>query len=105
SGTTYYVDATYGDDSNDGKHPKRAWQSLDKVNEQTFQPGDRILFKAGEYWRGQFMPKGSGSEDQPIVVDAYGEGGYPIIDGAGVHGGVIILHNQQYWELSHLEIM
>lgn len=104
-GKTYYVDAANGDDKHDGLAPNRAWKSVDQVNRWEFQPGDRILFKAGEYWRGQLRPQGFGSEGKPIVIDAYGKGPKPIIDGGGVQGGVIVLHNQPYWEISNLEIM
>jgi hypothetical protein len=103
--TTYYVDSAAGDDGNDGLHPNRAWRTLERVNEWEFRPGDRILFKSGGYWTGVLKPKGSGAAGNPIIVDRYGEGSKPIIDGAGTRGGVVVLHNQEYWELNNLEIM
>ena len=72
-GTTYYVDPA-GNDSNNGQSTATAWQSISKVNTQTFLPGDQILFKAGGTWAGQLLPKGSGSSGSLIVIDMYGTG-------------------------------
>ena len=103
--TTYYVDATGGADSNSGLSPGTAWKSLGKVNSTTFAPGDRILLAADNRWEGKLNPKGSGTPGKPIVVDRYGAGTRPIIDGAGSTGdGAVYLYNQQYWEIANLEI-
>ena len=61
SGVKYYVDATNGKDSNNGTSPETAWQTIDRVNQEKFQPGDQILFKAGETWTGALKPQGSGA--------------------------------------------
>src|SRR5690606_6143972 len=95
--------ATGGDDANDGETPETAWKSLDKVNAQTFGPGASILFKSGESWEGQLFPKGSGSENAPIVVDRYGDGDLPAIHGKGIPS-TVLLFNSQYWEINNLEI-
>jgi hypothetical protein len=47
----YYVDATSGNDANDGRSPAAAWKTIAKVNGYSFSAGDRILFKRGEMWR------------------------------------------------------
>ena len=102
---TYYVDATSGADGNSGLSSSQAWKTLEKVNSSTFAPGDRILFAAGSRWEGKLNPKGSGSPGKPIVIDRYGRGARPVIDGAGATGdGVVYLYNQQYWEIANLEI-
>ena len=104
-GATYYVHSVDGLDSNTGLSPSASWKTLDKVNSTTFSAGDRILFSAGFRWVGTLNPKGSGSAANPIVIDRYGEGDRPIIDGAGATGnGVVYLYNQQYWEIRNLEI-
>jgi hypothetical protein len=101
----YYVSDTDGNDLNSGMSPSQAWQTLDKVNQTTFQPGDSILFKSGDAWVGQLMPKGSGSIGLPIVIDKYGGNLKPLIDGNGVIGkGVLYFVNQEYWEINNLEI-
>ncbi|NGF55836.1 T9SS type B sorting domain-containing protein [Parapedobacter sp. SGR-10] len=102
---TYHVDADAGDDNNDGLTPATAWQSLTKVNSVTFLPGAKILFKAGGIWSGQLWPKGSGIHESPIIIDSYGTGPKPIINGDGIiQAGALKLYNQSFWEINNLEI-
>ena len=108
---TYYLDSVSGNDSNSGTSTNAAWQSVAKVNATTFVPGDFILFKAGGSWIGPLNPKGSGAAGSPIVIDQYGAGNKPFIDGNGVNGtgttggGAVFLYNQEYWEINNLEIV
>ncbi len=105
AGTTYYLDATGGNDADGGTSPATAWKTLAKVNGTTFLAGDNLLFKAGEVWTGRLNPKGSGNSGNPIIIDMYGTGSKPLIDGNGMTGtGVVYLYNQQYWEINNLEI-
>ena len=109
AGTTYYIDSASGSDSNSGTSTAEAWKTLDKVNATTFQPGDQILFKSGGVWNGQLWPKGSGSSGLPIKMDLYGGTVRPIINGGGTQReyqstGAVMLRNQQYWEISNLEV-
>ena len=102
---TYYVDDSGGGDGRKGTSPEEAWQSLNRVNEQTFDPGDSILFRSGGRWTGQLWPKGTGSDPEPIVIARYGEGSLPLIDGGGMQEkGVVYLYNQSGWEIYDLEI-
>ncbi|HXK59638.1 MAG TPA: right-handed parallel beta-helix repeat-containing protein [Acidobacteriota bacterium] len=101
---TYYVDAADGSDSHDGRSPRTPWKSLEKVNSVVFQPGDRILFKAGSKLRGQLAPKGSGTAQKPIVVDVYGGTEKPLIAAEGKFPEALLLKNQEYWEVSNLEL-
>ncbi len=100
---TYYVDSQAGNDQNIGTVQEKAWKSLEKVNQHTFGPGDKILFKAGSRYTGQLAPKGSGKEGRPIILDVYGKGDRPRIDGEGI-GTTLYLYNVEYWEISGLEI-
>ncbi|MFS0722526.1 right-handed parallel beta-helix repeat-containing protein [Paenibacillus sp. 1P07SE] len=102
-GTVYYIDGASGDDANSGTDPAAAWQTLEKINATTFQPGDEIRFKAGGVWSGTLHPKGSGSDGAPILIDRYGEGPKPLIAGDGADAAVYF-YNQEYWEVRHLEI-
>ncbi|OQW93552.1 MAG: hypothetical protein BWK79_10530 [Beggiatoa sp. IS2] len=79
---TYYV-STQGDDNNDGLTPQNPWASLEKVNNFLFQPGDTILFKRGDEWRGHIEIKYTGAEGTPITYAAYGDDPTPkpIING------------------------
>jgi hypothetical protein len=101
---TYYVDSRGGNDATDGTTQSTAWKSLAKVNATLFLPGDRILLKSGSVWKGQLWPKGSGVEGRPIVVDMYGGGVKPIIEGSGLAEDAVLLKNQEYWEIQNLEI-
>jgi hypothetical protein len=105
---TYYVDRVSGDDSHDGLSAERAWRSLERVNAQVFQPGDKILFKAGTRYSGQLKPQGSGrmvaGTANPIVMDRYGVGPAPRIDGEGKVLDTLLLRNVEYWEVNNLEI-
>jgi len=122
-GTTYYVDAVNGDDSRDGTSEAKAWKTFKNVNQRKFQPSDHILLKAGSVWNEQLYPKGSGSEGRPIIIDYYGEGRKPVINGNGtkpekeivprgmyagkknvVITGAVQLYNQEYWEIRNLEV-
>ncbi len=102
---TFYVDAALGNDAQNGLTALTAWKSLDKINATVFEPGDSILFKSGQTWTGQLKPKGTGASDNPIKISLYGGSAKPIISGGGVTGeAVLYLNNQEYWEISNLEI-
>jgi hypothetical protein len=102
--SSYYVDSVTGSDQNPGTSADAPWKTLDKVNQRTFGAGDVILFKSGSKWTGQLCPKGSGTEERPIVVDKYGGEAKPIIDGAGGAEATVLLRNQEFWEINNLEI-
>ena len=116
--TTYYLDSS-AEDGGDGKSEDEAFDSLDDINGYQFAAGDRILIKAGSEFQGQLYPKGSGTEDAPVVIDMYGEGEKPLIDGNGRYsnapsvnddgpfgeaGAAVYLYNQQYWEINNLRV-
>ncbi|WZU00735.1 hypothetical protein MGH68_14555 [Erysipelothrix sp. D19-032] len=99
----YYIDNILGNDANSGTAPEQAWQSLERVNNHVFEPGNKILFKRGGNWQGGLAPKGSGTQGNRIVIGAYGNGALPRLDGNGVEN-TVLLKNQEHWEISHLEI-
>ena len=49
---TYYVDGSNGNDNNSGLSPDQAWQTINKVNNFSFQSGDSICFKRNERFVG-----------------------------------------------------
>jgi len=87
SDPAYYVDSVHGSDSNNGRSPSSAWQTMSKVkqfiSENVLVPGDQILFARGDSWTGGLtLPTGiNGSSSNPIVFGNYGSGALPIIDG------------------------
>ena len=85
--TTYYIDATAGDDSNNGTSELTAWQTIAKVNNLSLISGDSILFKRGEIWSGNklIISGYSGTASSFIVFGAYGMGNKPIISSIVSH--------------------
>lgn len=104
----YHVDVQLGDDANSGGSPQQAWRSLERVNRQTFQPGDKLLFKAGTRYSGQLKPQGSGTlqdgKPLPITCSQYGDGARPRIDAEGKYPDALLLRNVEFWEIQGLEI-
>ena len=101
---TYYVDSATGDDTDDGRSPRRAWQTLAPVNRTVFAPGARLLLKAGTSYRGPLSLHGSGNPDAPIVVSMYGAGRRPHVANAPGDGAVLSLYNGEHIEISSLEL-
>jgi len=81
SGVEYYVDASGGNDSNDGLSPETAWQTYGKTASFNFQTGDDVFFKRGETFTHTvyFHVRHSGTPNDPVIIGAYGEGPRPII--------------------------
>ena len=102
--TVYYLDGLSGHDSNAGTSQENPWRSLVKLQGIEFQPGDKILLKAGTKFAGRLHPKGSGRDGSPIVIDRYGEGANPIVAGGSKVENTIRLHNQHHWEIRNLTV-
>jgi len=66
-------------------HVSSAWATLDRVNAGPFRPGDRILFRRGDAWRGSLVPW-SGSEAGFVTYGAYGDGPKPLFLGSVAKG-------------------
>ncbi len=79
--TTYYV-AAIGSDINNGRSASTPFQSLAQVNRLLLQPGDSVLFRRGDTFRGSLTIGQSGLAGRPIVVDAYGTGSKPVLAGS-----------------------
>jgi len=102
--TTFYVDSLHGNDSNAGTTPTTSWKSLQKVNEGHYRQGDHILFRSGSRWEGQLVLSSSGADGVPIIIDRYGDGPLPRIDGNGAVENVVSLENVEEVEVRNLEI-
>ena len=103
---TYYVSPN-GDDSKDGKTEQTAWKTIARVNQDTYIPGDKILFERGGEWTGKTLaPQGSGSAAAYIMIGAYGNktAHAPRISANGKVADALYLYNQQYWEICDLDI-
>lgn len=112
------MDSANGDDSNDGTSENKAWKTLDRLNSfRGFAAGDRILFKAGSIFNGPLKLVYSevdpsvtnckgGQEGRPIVIDMYGSGPKPLIQGSGEDKefAAVYLKNVQYIEVNNLQV-
>jgi hypothetical protein len=83
----FHVDAVNGDDTQDGLKPESAWRSLAAVNRASLAPGARVLFRRGQTWRGQIIPR-SGDPSGVITYGAFGEGPKPVLLGSVAAGGL-----------------
>ena len=83
----------------------QAWKTIDKVNSVVFQPGDKILFESGKTFYGQLMPKGSGTEEAPIVMSSFGGSARPVINFGDAEGAGILLENVDHWEVLGMEVV
>lgn len=72
TGTKYYV-SNDGNDKNDGRTPKTAWATLEKVSSADLKEGDAVLFNRGDFFRGQIVAQNG------VTYSAYGEGYKPQI--------------------------
>lgn len=88
---TYYIESNGGDDARDGLKPETSWQTLDRVNRAELSPGDRVLFRRGQVWRGQLLPK-SGTSGAVITYGAYGAGPKPVLLGS------VDVSKAEHWE-------
>jgi hypothetical protein len=99
---TYYLDCSA---PQNGKGTQASpWNTPASVNAFPFLPGYQLLVNRGTTCTGALAPKGSGSANSPIVIDAYGTGVQPVING-GASQAALTLYNQQYWEINNLEIV
>ncbi len=79
--TTYYV-AADGNDANNGQAVNAPFQTVAKINTLSLQPGDQVLFRRNDTFRGSLQLRQSGSSGKPIVIDAYGSGNKPVLAGS-----------------------
>jgi hypothetical protein len=83
--TVYYVDSgSSGNDNNDGLSESNPFKTLEKVTNLVKNPKTKILFKKGAVFSGTLhLENLKGTESKPFIVDSYGSGEKPTIDGNG----------------------
>jgi len=77
----YFV-SNNGNDSNTGTSMGKPWRTIEKINQTRLYPGDKILFNRGDEFYGEIVVRYSGSEQNPILFSAYGEGNKPVLKGS-----------------------
>lgn len=97
----YFVDCS--GEAGDGSHA-HPWNSLAAVEAHPFVAGDVVAFARGTVCRGAFAPKGSGTEGHPIRLTAYGHGPRPRIFAPRSAREVLLLFNQEYWQIDSLDL-
>jgi hypothetical protein len=83
SGRSYFVDGAAGRDDGAGTSPATAWRTLERAGRARLAPGDRLLLRRGTRWTGELKISATGTKAQPIVVDGYGLGAPPLVQGGG----------------------
>jgi hypothetical protein len=83
-GRTYYV-SPHGSDAYPGERRDRPWRSIERVNQHELEPGDRVLFQAGERHAGNLVLNraDSGSAQAPVTIGSYGDGRATLAAGEG----------------------
>jgi hypothetical protein len=82
-------------------HP---WNNLSLAQAHSFVAGDSIALARGTVCHGSFSPQGSGTEDRPIRLTAYGQGPRPRIVATARDRQVLGLFNQEYWQIDSLDL-
>lgn len=102
--SVHYLDCSASADKGDSLSPQTAWHAVAQANGFIFRPGDSLLLRRGSRCEGMLWPKGSGTENGPIHLGAYGQGALPVVVGDMQPAG-LQLHDQEFWEIENLEIM
>ncbi len=87
---------------------------FDQHSGTEFPEGSKVLFAAGIEFQGQFVIKGSGSENNPNIVSSYdpetkeifsgSTKNKSVINGLGKVEAPIYLYNGQHWEINNIEV-
>jgi hypothetical protein len=99
---TIHIDCSLsGAGDGSSAHP---WTSLAAAQAHPFVAGDRIELARGTVCHGSFSPQGSGTEGSPIRLTAYGQGPRPRIVATDQDREVLLLFNQEYWQIDSLDL-
>ena len=71
----YYVDAVNGSDTNSGTKERKAWKTLEKISSTALKPGDRVLLRNGQIFKGSLTlgAQHSGAENLPVEIAGFGK--------------------------------
>ncbi|MHC4996462.1 MAG: right-handed parallel beta-helix repeat-containing protein [Planctomycetota bacterium] len=94
AGRTFYLDPTSGNNTNHGLSQNEAWRSPEGLNRITLRAGDRLRIKRGTVLRGSLRIQAMGSEERPVIAEAYGQGAAPVIDSKGYLAGVHVVDSR-----------
>ncbi len=104
TGKTYYI-SNDGSDANDGLSEEKPFQTISKLNTLTLQEGDAVLFKRGDaFYNETFAVQGNGTQENPILIGAYGSGAAPVIAARTTDQPCIYLDGNEGIEIMDLEL-
>jgi hypothetical protein len=75
--SSYFVDCASGSDTRNGTTAATAWKTIDRANNVSLFPGNRLLLKRGCTWNASLRVRWSGTSAAPITIGAYGTGAAP----------------------------
>ena len=98
----YFLDCSSAEPG-DGSlaHP---WNGLKPAEAHPLLPGDQLALKRGTVCHGALAPQGSGAKGEPIRLTAYGEGTRPRIVASSTDRQVLLLSNQEYWQIDSIDL-
>ena len=98
SATSYYVSQSLGNDTYPGTSTAKPFKTLARVAALTgLRGGDAIYLRRGDTWHEQLNVPGSGtSTSSRLMIDAYGPGSAPVIDGADTVSGFSLIAPDTY---------
>ncbi|MEN8248645.1 MAG: T9SS type A sorting domain-containing protein [Bacteroidota bacterium] len=103
--TTYFIDATNGDDAAAGTSEATAWKNFMNLDRLELAPGDSVLLKKGEYWNESLILHGDGAAGNEIVVAPYGtEQERPVINVEAEAHAAVRLIDVSYYRVQDLEL-
>lgn len=87
---------------------------FDQHSGTVFPEGSKVLFASGIEFQGQFIVKGSGTENKPNILSSYDPKtnkefldptqNKAVINGLGKVEAPIYLYNGQHWEINNMEV-
>lgn len=102
SAHSYYIDCSKSETGDGSRaHP---WNTLGPVGGRSFLAGDTIALARGSVCTGSVALAGSGVEGRPIRLTAFGHGARPRIAAPGSARQVLLLFNQEYWQIDSLDL-
>jgi len=99
----YFIDCS-SPRNGSGDTAASPWNSLDLLQAKSFNPGDVIRLRRGTECHGSLQPRGSGSEDRPLRLTAYGEGTRPKVIAPATSEEALRLFDQEYWDIDSLDL-
>jgi hypothetical protein len=93
-----------GSDGNSGTSPDLAWKTIDRINRQSFVPGDSILFEGSQQFTGSMILDADdrGTANRPIRIASFGNGTATI---AADSGNAILIYNTGGVSIQNLKLL